>query len=70
VADRTRTTNLEIPIRIALGKQLSVIGERAEAIDVWREAHRIGVAVEDPAVVEIERLLAATAGVAAGADML
>jgi tetratricopeptide (TPR) repeat protein len=70
MADRTQTTNLEIPIRIALGEQLSVIGERAEAIDIWREAHRISVAAEHPAVVEIERLLASTAGVAVEGDAL
>jgi hypothetical protein len=70
VPDRTRTTHLEIPIRIALGEQLSAIGERAEAIDVWCEAHRIGVAAEYPAVVEIERLLASTAGVSAAGEAL
>jgi DNA-binding SARP family transcriptional activator len=70
VANRTRTTNMELPIRIALGEQLSVIGEHAEAIAIWREAHRIGVAANDPAVVEIERLLASTSGMTAAGDAL
>jgi DNA-binding SARP family transcriptional activator/tetratricopeptide (TPR) repeat protein len=57
VAEKTQATDREIPLRIALGKQLSAIGDHEEAIAVWREAHRACIAAGDPAAAEIEVLL-------------
>jgi hypothetical protein len=47
--------------RIELGparQRAVLIGERNEALTVWREAHRICLAKGHPALADVERLLA------------
>lgn len=40
-----------------LGHRLLAAGARTEAVEVWREAHRIGVEHDDPVAEELEELL-------------
>jgi DNA-binding SARP family transcriptional activator/Tfp pilus assembly protein PilF len=57
IATATQATVREVVLRIALGKQLSAVGEDDEATAVWREAHQVCLATGDPAAKEIEQLL-------------
>ncbi|QYN39641.1 hypothetical protein K1T35_22045 [Pseudonocardia sp. DSM 110487] len=38
-------------------RELSAAGARGEAVDVWREAYRICVERDDPAIEEVRSLL-------------
>jgi transcriptional regulator with XRE-family HTH domain/tetratricopeptide (TPR) repeat protein len=56
-ADALDVTYQEIPLRIKLGRQLAAAGAEGEAIEVWREAHRMCLERDDPSTEEVERLL-------------
>jgi tetratricopeptide (TPR) repeat protein/transcriptional regulator with XRE-family HTH domain len=56
-AERLDVRYEAIPLRIKLGRQLAASGAEQEAIEVWRDAHRMCLERDDPSTEEVERLL-------------
>jgi tetratricopeptide (TPR) repeat protein/transcriptional regulator with XRE-family HTH domain len=56
-AESLGNTHRAIQLRVELGRELSAAGARGEAVDVWREAYRICVERDDPAIEEVRSLL-------------